>query len=199
MQLISWHYNNPLDGNFSIEKTRKLLIRKNCWPTLRHQVEAYVKGGDMCLALKAVSHKRYGNLQSLPLLTYRWKDLLMDFVTSLPISTKYKRDNYDFILVIVYQLMKMVHYKPVKITINAAGLIEVIIKIVIHHHGLPNSIVTDKGSLFTSKFWLLLYYFFGTKPGLSTAFYPQTDRQTKCQNSIIEVYLQTFVYFEQNN
>ena len=96
----------------------------------------------------------------------------MDFVTGLPISTDWKGDNYDSILVIVDRLTKMVHYEPVKVTINAAGLAEVILDMVVRHHGLPNSIVSDRGSLFTSKFWSSLYYFLGIKRRLSTAFYP---------------------------
>ena len=67
----------------------------------------------------------------------------MDFVTGLPISTNWKRDSYDSILVIVDRLTKMVHYEPVKITIDAPGLAEIIIDVVVHHHGLPDSIVTD--------------------------------------------------------
>ena len=46
----------------------------------------------------------------------------------------------------------MVHYKPVKITIDAPGLAEIIIDMVVCHHGFPDSIVTDRGSLFTSTF-----------------------------------------------
>ena len=93
----------------------------------------------------------------------------------------------------------MVYYKPVKVTINAPGLAEVIIDVVVRHHGLPDSIVTDRGSLFTSKFWSSLCYFLGIKRRLSTAFHPQTDGQTKKQNSTIEAYLQAFVNFEQND
>ena len=83
----------------------------------------------------------------------------------------------------------MVHYKPVKITINASGLAEVILDVVVRYHGLPNSIVSDISSLFTSKFWSSLCYFLGIKPRLSIAFYSQTDGQTKHQNSMMEVYL----------
>ena len=39
------------------------------------------------MALKAVRHKPYDNLQSLPMPTNRWKDLSIDFVTNLPILT----------------------------------------------------------------------------------------------------------------
>ena len=123
----------------------------------------------------------------------------MDFVIGLPISTNWKGDNYDSILVIIDRLMKMVHYEPVKVTINTLGLAEVILDIVVWPHGLPDSIVSDRGSLFNSKFWSLLCYFFDIKRRLSTAFHPQTDGQTKQQNSTIEVYLRAFINFEQND
>ncbi len=46
----------------------------------------------------------------------------------------------------------MVYYKPVKVTINAPGLVEVIIDVIIYHHEVLESIVIDQGLLFTSKF-----------------------------------------------
>ncbi len=67
----------------------------------------------------------------------------MDFVTSLSISANWKGDSYDSILVIVDQLTKIVHYEPVKVTINVSDLAEVIIDVVVRHHGIPELIVTD--------------------------------------------------------
>ena len=55
----------------------------------------------------------------------------MDFVTGLPLSSDWKGDSYDSILVIVDRLTKMVHYEPVKVTIDAPGLAEVIIDVVV--------------------------------------------------------------------
>ncbi len=72
----------------------------------------------------------------------------------------------------------MVYYELVKIKINAPGLAKVIIDIVVHHYGVLESIVTDQGSLFTSKFWFLLYYFLEIKKTLFTTFYPQTNCKT---------------------
>ena len=68
----------------------ELINRKYYWPSLRKDVEAYVKGCDICLSSKAVRHKPYGNLQALPVPTHQWKDLSIDFVTELPISTDWK-------------------------------------------------------------------------------------------------------------
>ena len=70
---------------------------------------------------------------------------------------------------------------------------------VVCHHGVAESIVTDRGSLFTSKFWSLLCYFLGIKKKLSTAFYLQIDGQTERQTSTMEAYLRAFINWEQNN
>ena len=148
LELISQYYNNPLVGHFGIDKTQELIARKYYWPTLRQDIEAYVKGCNVCLASKAVRHKPYGNLQALPIPTHKWKDLSMDFVTGLPTSTDWKGESYDSILVIINRLTKMVHYKLVKITIDAPSLAEVIINVVLRYHGLLDSIITDWGSLF---------------------------------------------------
>ncbi len=76
----------------------------------------------------------------------------MDFVTGLFISANWKGDSYDLILVIVDRLTKMVYYELVKVTIDASGQAEVIIDVVVCHHGVPESIVTDRGLLFMFKF-----------------------------------------------
>ncbi len=102
-------------------------------------------------------------------------------------------------MVIVDRLTNMVHYEPVKVTIDAPGLAEVIIDVVVRHHGVPKSIVTDRGLLFTSKFWSSLCYFLGIKRKLSTVFHPQTDGQTERQNSTMEAYLRAFVNWEQDD
>ena len=48
-----------------------LIDRKYYWPNLKKDIEAYVKGCDICLALKAIKHKLYSNLQALPILIYQ--------------------------------------------------------------------------------------------------------------------------------
>ena len=76
----------------------------------------------------------------------------MDFITRLPVLTNWKTENYNSILVIVDWLKKMVHYEPVKITINTPELVEVIIDVMVQHHGLSNSIISNCGAIFTFKF-----------------------------------------------
>ena len=69
-EIISRHHDDPLAGHFGIDKTKDLIGRKYYWPSLRKDIEAYVKGCDVCLGSKAVRHKPYRDLQSLPVPTH---------------------------------------------------------------------------------------------------------------------------------
>ncbi len=93
----------------------------------------------------------------------------------------------------------MVYYVPVKITIDASDLADVIIDMVMHQHGVLESIMTERDLFFISKIWSSLYYFLGIKKKLSTAFHPQTDNQIERQNSTIEVYLRAFINWGQDD
>lgn len=151
-ELINCYHNDLLADHFKINKTCELIARKYYWPTLCQNVEAYIKGCNDCLASKAVRYKSYDDLQSLLIPMHHWKDFLIDFVISSLISTDLKEDSYNVILVIVDCLTKVIYHKPVKTTIDVAGLVEVIINMVIRHYDLPKLMVSDKDLLFISKF-----------------------------------------------
>ena len=53
-------------------------------------------------------------------------------------------------------------------------------------YGLPQELVSDRDKLFISRFWKALMAQLDIKYKLSTAYYPQTDRQTKRINQILE-------------
>lgn len=138
-----------------------------------HNIKIYIKSYDICLSLKAIYHKPYGNFKSLLILTYCWKDLLIDFVTGLPILTNWKNNSYNWILIIINYLIKIIYYKLVKVTIDAAiELAKMIIDRVIRYHNLPKLIISDRSLIFISKFWSWLCYFFAIKQKLFTTFYP---------------------------
>lgn len=52
----------------------------------------------------------------------------------------------------------MVHCKLLKIIIDAFGLAKVMLDMVMWYQVLPNSIVGDRGFVFTSKLWSSLCY-----------------------------------------
>lgn len=117
----------------------------------------------------------------------------------LLVSTYWKSEIYELILVIIDWLIKIIYYKLVKVIFDGLRLFEVILDVVIYYHGLSNSIITNRNSLFISKFRSSFCYFLHIKQRLSTLFHPQTERQTEQQKSIIEACFQAFINFKQNN
>ena len=81
--------------------------------------------------------------------------------------------------VIFDRLTKFAHFIPVKVTYNAEKLAKIYILEIIRLHGVPLSIISYRGTQFTSKFWRTLHAELGTRLDLSTAFYPQTDGQSE--------------------
>ncbi|CAN4106291.1 unnamed protein product [Withania somnifera] len=99
----------------------------------------------------------------------------MDFITGLPRSFR----KFDSIWVIVDRLTKSAHFLPVKTNYTAEEYARLYIKEIVRLHGVPISIISDRGAQFTAKFWKSFQGSLGTQVNLSTAFHPQTDGQAK--------------------
>ena len=97
----------------------------------------------------------------------------MDFVVGLPRS----RDEYDSIWAIMDRLTKSAHFLPVKATYSVTKLAKMYVKNIVCLHGVPISIISDRGSVFTSRFWQKLQEAMGTRLDFSTAFHLQLDGQ----------------------
>lgn len=113
---------------------------------------------------------------------WKWDKLGMDFITGLPRT----RSGYDSIWVIVDRLTKVAYFIPVKTIYTSAKLARMYMTRIVCLHGVPRSIVSDKGTQVTSNFWKQLHETLGTKLEFSTAFHLQTDGQTERVNQIME-------------
>jgi len=120
----------------------------------------------------------------------------MDFVTDLPESMA---SAYTGILVMVDRLTKMAIYLPCRKDIDSPELARMFFEHMICKHGVPDNIITDCGTQFTSRFWNRVCSHMSINHCLSTAFHPQTDGQTERQNQTIEQYLQAFYNYEPDN
>jgi hypothetical protein len=77
---------------------------------MKIEIAHYVARRDTCKRVKATYMKTAGPLQSLPISTWKWEYISMDFIVRLPRTT----NGYDSIWVIVDRLTKISHFLPVK-------------------------------------------------------------------------------------
>jgi hypothetical protein len=110
----------------------------------------------------------------------------MDFILGLPRTAK----GYDSIWVIVDRLTKIAHFLPVRVKYTVAMYAELYIARILSLHGVPKTIVSDRGPQFVSKFWEELHKALD-KLLHSSAYHPQTSGQTERVNQILEDMLRT--------
>ena len=94
----------------------------------------------------------------------------MDFVGPFPPS-----NGHNYMWVVLCRLTSMVHLIPVETTIRASQLTGLYIQEIVRLHGLPDTIVSDRDTKFTSIFWREVHRMLGAKLLMSTAFHPQMD------------------------
>jgi len=80
----------------------------------------------------------------------------------------------------------MVHFIPTTKKISAEGLARLFRDNVWKLHGLPKSIISDRGLQFVAGLMRELNEMLGIKSKLSTVFHPQTDGQTERVNQELE-------------
>nr|GEV80235.1 hypothetical protein [Tanacetum cinerariifolium] len=103
------------------------------------------------------------------------ENVTMDFVTGLPRTPSV----YDSIWVIVDRLTKSAYFLPKKKTDSIEKLAELYLKEIVCKHGVPVSVISNRDSLFTSRFWVSLKKALGAQLDLSTAYHPKTDGQSE--------------------
>jgi transposase InsO family protein len=99
----------------------------------------------------------------------------MDFIVRFPLTAR----RHDSIFVVVDTLMKSSHFILVRMTYQAPDIARVFISEIVRLHRVPKNIISDRGSVFTGRFWMSFQEALGTQLNFSTAYHPETDGKTE--------------------
>ena len=152
------------------------------WTRMKREIAQYVSECDICKRVKASHLRPAGLLQPLTIPSGKWEDISIDFIVGLPKTAK----GYDSIWVVVDRLTKSAHFIPVKTGYKSHQYAELYIVRIVSLHGIPKTIISDRGSQFVARFWEQLHAALGTQLIRSSAYHPQTDGQTERINQILE-------------
>ncbi|KAL2891726.1 Retrotransposable element Tf2 155 kDa protein type 1 [Ceratocystis lukuohia] len=193
-ELLRLYHDSPVSGHPGRSKTYDLLSREYYWPGMARYVARWVRQCHTCRRATPFRDGQKGLLRPLPIPERAWRDISVDFITHLP-----KSNGYDAILVIVDRLTKMRHLVPCHGNCNAEDTARLYLKNVWKLHGLPSTIVSDRGPQFIAEFWRCLSRSLRIEPTLSSAHHPETDGQTERMNSVLEQYLRAYVAYLQDD
>ena len=114
---------------------------------MRQTIAKYIHNCDTCARIKPARHAPYGLSKMLEVPFRHWSSVSLDFITRLPTS-----NGFDALLVVVDRLSKMAHYILTTSNINSKQLAKLFFDNISRLHGIPDSIVSDRGTQFTSEF-----------------------------------------------
>ena len=162
---------------------------------MKREIAQYVASCLTCQKTKMEHQRPTGMLQPLHIPEWKWDSITMDFVVGLPRTIQ----KFDSIWVIVDRFSKSTHFLPINIRYSLKKLTELYIREIVRLHGVPSSIVSDRDPRSTSKFWSSLHQALGTKIHLSSAYHPQTDRQSERTIQSLEDLLRACVLEDSGN
>jgi len=194
LRILKICYNYPAIGHPSRAATYELVSRDYWWPKMRQTIAQYVRNCDTCTRIKSTHHAPYVLLKPLQVPFRKWSSISLELITGLLVS-----QDLNALLVVVDRLSKMAHYIPITNDVNSKGIARLFLHNIFHLHGLPDSIVSDRGTQFVSQFTRSLTDLLGIQQKVSTTFHPQTDSQTECINAVVEQYLRGYCSYQQHN
>ena len=142
---------------------------------MKRDVSEFVTKCLVCQRVKAEHQVPSRLLQPIRIPEWKWDRITMDFVVGLPLTGR----KHDSVWVVVDQLTKSAHFLPVRTDYSLDKLVELYIKEIVWLHGILVSIISDRDSRFTLRFWGKLQEALSTRLNFSTVFYPQMDGQSK--------------------
>ena len=194
LHIIQNHHSTPAFGHPGRAKTLELIQREYYWQTMRKDVDRFVRNCEPCRRSRTVRHSPFGLLRQPPIPRAPWQDISMDFVVGLPWS-----EGFNAIWVVVDRLTKQRHLIPCRGDVDAKDLADLFLQWIFRLHGLPETIISDRGTQFASHFWGRLCERLQISRRMSTAFHPETDGQTERLNAVMEQYLRAYVNYLQDD
>jgi hypothetical protein len=194
-KLLAEHHDAVYSGHPAVKKTTESLSRFYWWPDMKKDITHYVELCDGCQRNKSRTTKLAGLLRPLPIPKGKWQSIGIDFIVRLPCT----KAGHDAIMVVVDRFSKLVHLIPTVTSAAAEDVAPLFIEHVVKLHGLPQTIVSDRDSKFTSVFWQTVCELWGIKQAMSSSFHPQTDGQTERVNRMLEEYLRQYVCPKQDD
>lgn len=185
----------PTAGHQGISRTYEKCARQYYWPNLIESVRAFVSSCDSCQRHKPSQMAPPGLLHPLPIPEGRFQTVTTDAFDMPPSA-----DGYNRAYIVVDKLTKLSCFFPGKTTDTAEDFARSFLSAwVLQGKGTPTTIISDRGSQFTSRFWQSLCHQLDIEVSLSTARHQESDGQSEIGVKLAKTVLKHYADYSQQN
>jgi hypothetical protein len=195
--VLEAYHDSLTAGHLGVAKTLLAVCQNYWWPGMRVFIQSYVRGCMKCQENKTKTHPNKPPLQPiLPDPQARpFSTITMDFVVKLPTS-----QGYNSILTIMdHDCTKAVILLPCREDMNSFEVAKLYLKNVFPFVGLPEKVISDRDTKFTSKVFNEICSLLKVKQSMASAYHLQTDGQSEKTNQHVETALHIFGNFQQSD
>ena len=179
-------HNIPIAGHLGRKKTTDRILLRFYWPGVFQDVRDHCRACPQCQKTSTRVVKK-APLIPLPIMDEPFRRIAMDIEEPLPRSSSGKR----YILVICNYATRYPEAVALR-TIDANAVAEELLAF-FSRVGVPEEILTDQGTNFTSKLLSEVYRLLHIKPIRTTPYHPQTDGLVERFNGTLKAMLKKTV------
>nr|GEW14409.1 reverse transcriptase domain-containing protein [Tanacetum cinerariifolium] len=143
-------------------------------------IQSSIKGMLLATRMKHLRHVQvvrdeegYSLQPKIP--KWKWERIAIDFTTKLLRN----KSGHESIWVIMDRLTKSDHFLPIREEFKIDRLARLYLNEIVARHDVLISIISNRDSRFTSRFWQSMQEALGTSLEMSMAYHPQTDSQSE--------------------
>ncbi|KAI4900377.1 hypothetical protein NFI96_000695, partial [Prochilodus magdalenae] len=193
-KLITWAHSSLTSGHPGETRTLQLVSGKYWWESMSSDIHRFVASCSTCSQCKIPRTLPAGKLMPLPIPTRPWSHIAVDFVTDLPVS-----QGHTVILTVVDRFSRGVRFIPFPQLPTAFQTAETLFNHVFRFFGIPEDIVSDRGTQFTSQVWTAFMERLSITVSLTSGYHPQSNGQCERVNQELGKFLRLYCHNNQND
>ena len=191
--LLGMAHDDKLAGHYASHKTYERLANDWQWPDMKHDVEFYVKSCVICNRTNPLNKINRAPLSPLPMATNFNSRVHIDLLGPLR-----ENQGYSYVMVCIDAFSKLVATAPLaskqKNDVALAFFNNWICK-----HGVPSTLVSDRGTEFTNDVFNELQQNFNISHVTTSSYHPQANGQIERQMRNLLQYFRKFLNNKSND
>lgn len=193
-KIIKSFHDAPYAGHLGVNKTKLRIAASYFWKGMRRDIRRYCAACEACCLRKSPKNMAPAPLQVFQEVTEPFERTAMDIMGPLPVSTAGNR----YILMFIDHLTR--YAEAIALPDQKADTVaRAFVERIILRHGVPQQLLTDRGSNFTSQLMREVYQLLGIKKLQTTPYHPQCNGAVERLNHTVATMLSHYVARDQRD